>query len=343
MIVINLFTELGNRCCTFLRGKHRCPTALVHDPSNQPVLGHPVDVNSTAARRQRFDFLLRMQRARGYDVRQILVTFDRHAVNHLRIEESFFVRGRNNLRIGFEALTERNHTPHARQHQSSHPVPHMAESLGVPHPIEENQRMRFEVARRLLSLAARIVDPAEFVRLPRVEERHENRRIDPASVGRHDDQRIHLRGIEEARIVVREQIIHRGANPFAHRFGEDVLGNPRAQYCRQHFRVIVDLRTGEIPIAAREAVAVVRPIEAERSPEFFLEQPDVPRNRLRGAGEVEVLLDVSTAHLVSEIDAVGVAVLLELGNQPDQALQLFFAEGHEDPSPQRFSYCFALI
>jgi len=262
------------------------------------------------------------------DVRQIFVAPNHHVLDHLRIEESFFVGGSDDLRIDFEMLSNRDDASHARQHQRPHLVSGMTETLGVPHPLEEDQRMGFEIAGSLFALAAHIVDTTEFLALPRIEERHEYVCVDLGSVGGDHDQRIHLRRVEEIRIVVREQVVHRGAYPLLHRFGEDVFGDPSPQHRSQHFGVVVDLRTGKIPIAAGEIIAVARLVEVDGRGEIVLEQLDIAEDRLRGAGEVEVFLDVSLAHLGGETCAVGVAVLFQLGNQPNQALQLFLPDGH---------------
>ena len=311
------------------RGNYRCSPALVHNPSDQAILGHLGDAYPAAAVREALDTLLRMQRAGMNDVRQILVALDHHVSDLLRIKNTLFVRGFDDLGVWFEMFPERDHALHPRQHQRSHPVPGVAEPFGVPHPLEEDQRVRFEVARRRLALAARVLDAADFVTLPCVEERHEDRRIDPRPVRRNDDQRIHLRRVEEIRVVVREQVVHRRTYPLPHRRREDMLGDPRPQDRRQHFGVIVDLWTGEVPVAPREVIAVARLVEADRGGEFVLEQLDVAEDRLGGAGEVEVFLNVGFAHLLGERGAVGVAVFLELGDQPDQALQLFLSDGHE--------------
>ena len=228
VIIRYLLSQYRYFFCDRRRGNYRCPTALVHDPCDEAILGHLGDADPAAAVREALDALLRVQRAGMDDVRQILVAFDDDALDLLRIEDPLFVRGLDDLGISFKMFAERDHALHARQHQRPYSVPGVAEAFGVPHALEEDQRVRFEVARCRFAFAARVFDPAEFVGLPGVEERHEDSRIDPRPVRRDDDQRIHLRRVEEIRVVVREQVVHRRAYPLTHRRREDMLGDPRA-------------------------------------------------------------------------------------------------------------------
>ena len=78
-----------------------------------------------------------------------------------------------------------------------------------------------------------------------------------------------------------------------------------------------------------EIVAVAGFVKVDRSAEIIFERLDIAEDGLRCAGKVQVLVQICLTHLFGELGAVRIAILFQLGDQPDQALQLFLSDGPE--------------
>lgn len=87
-----------------------------------------------------------------------------------------------------------------------------------------------------------------------------------------------------------------------------------------------------------EVISIPCLVEGDGSVKIILESLDVPKDRLRRAGDVEILVKIRFPHLFRKPRAVRITVFLQLCHQPNQPYQLFLAHRHFRVRPSRFRF-----
>ena len=98
------------------------------------------------------------------------------------------------------------------------------------------------------------------------------------------------------------------------------MSAPCSDNSRKHFCIIVNLRAGEIPTVVCEVIAVADFIEFNRSIKVVFQGLNITEYGLGCAGNIEVFVKVSLPHRRRKGRTIRVAVLFQLGNQPNQSL-----------------------
>ena len=205
-----------------------CVTALTHRPGDEAVFRHSLDMELTAAVRQRYNCLFGVERMRLNEAGQVAVATYYDIFDDFRIEERFFCGRTYDLLIRSKRDSHLYNGFHAAQGQHPHIFLQVAEAFGIPHTVVENERVRLEFAFGDIAMAAPVCDSAYFVILPCLKQRDKNIRVDLSPVRGDDRHGIDLRVVQEIRVVFRQQTVGRTADAFPQGRGEDMLGDARA-------------------------------------------------------------------------------------------------------------------
>ena len=65
----------------------------------------------------------------------------------------------------------------------------------------------------------------------------------------------------------------------------------------QHFGIVKNLRTGEVPPVMLQIISIPNLIKGNGGIKIVLEGLNISKNRLRSAGDIEILIKIRLAHL----------------------------------------------